>query len=72
MVDFLFVAIYETFVKHETKISGCLEPLIYTIQVIVRMMSHRVGFTVFSTITINFILLMKINSASWIYKIHLQ
>ncbi len=33
MVDFLFVAIYETFVKHETKISDWLEPLIYTIQV---------------------------------------
>ncbi len=30
---FLFVAIYETFVKHETKISDWLEPLIYTIQV---------------------------------------
>ncbi len=29
MVDFLFVAIYETFVKHETKISDWLEPLIY-------------------------------------------
>ena len=28
MVDFLFMAIYETFVKHETKISGWLEPLI--------------------------------------------
>ena len=33
MVGFLIIHICETFVKHETKISGWLEPLIHTIKV---------------------------------------